>query len=83
MLFQHMEILKDDAEKVLHSICQHIWKTQQWPQAFPVRIQPEVVWARGNMAHGYRQPPDPECEVQAASSVPLPQGHVLGNPHIS
>ena len=25
-------ILKDDAEKVLHSICQQIWKTQQWPQ---------------------------------------------------
>ena len=26
------QILKDGAEKVLHSICQHIWKTQQWPQ---------------------------------------------------
>ena len=25
-------ILEDDAMKVLHSICQHIWKTQQWPQ---------------------------------------------------
>ena len=25
-------ILKDDAVKVLHSICQHIWKTQPWPQ---------------------------------------------------
>ena len=25
-------ILKDDAGKVLHSICQQIWKTQQWPQ---------------------------------------------------
>ena len=25
-------ILEDDAVKVLHSICQHIWKTQQWPQ---------------------------------------------------
>ena len=24
--------LKDDAVKVLHSICQQIWKTQQWPQ---------------------------------------------------
>ena len=24
-------ILKDDAVKVLHSICQQIWKTQQWP----------------------------------------------------
>ena len=26
------QILKDDAVKVLHSICQHIWKTQQWTQ---------------------------------------------------
>ena len=26
------QILEDDAVKVLHSICQQIWKTQQWPQ---------------------------------------------------
>ena len=26
------QILKEDAVKVLHSICQQIWKTQQWPQ---------------------------------------------------
>ena len=26
------QILKDDAMKVPHSICQHIWKTHQWPQ---------------------------------------------------
>ena len=26
------QILNDDAVKVLHSICQHIWKTQHWPQ---------------------------------------------------
>ena len=26
------QILKDDAVKVQHSICQKIWKTQQWPQ---------------------------------------------------
>jgi len=26
------QILEDDAVKVLHSICQHFWKTQQWPQ---------------------------------------------------
>ena len=26
------QILKDDALKVLHSICQQLWKTQQWPQ---------------------------------------------------
>ena len=26
------QILKDDVVKVLHSICQEIWKTQQWPR---------------------------------------------------
>ena len=26
------QILKDDAVEVLHSICQHIWESQQWPQ---------------------------------------------------
>ena len=29
---QLFQILKDDVAKVLHSICQQIWKTQQWPQ---------------------------------------------------
>ena len=28
------QILKDDAVKVLHSICQQIWKAQQWPQGW-------------------------------------------------
>ena len=27
-----LKILKDDAVKMLHSVCQQIWKTQQWPQ---------------------------------------------------
>ena len=27
-----LQVLKDDAVKVLHSMCQQIWKTQQWPQ---------------------------------------------------
>ena len=27
-----LQIFRDDAVKVLHSICQQIWKTQQWPQ---------------------------------------------------
>ena len=31
ILVDLFEILKDNAVKVLHSICQHIWKTQQWP----------------------------------------------------
>ena len=29
--FELLQILKDDAVKALHSICQQIWKTQQWP----------------------------------------------------
>ena len=29
---EQFQILKDDAVKVLHAICQQIWKTQQWPQ---------------------------------------------------
>ena len=32
ILVELFQILKDDAVKVLHSICQQIWKTQQWPQ---------------------------------------------------
>ena len=32
ILVEPFQILKDDAVKVLHSICQQIWKTQQWPQ---------------------------------------------------
>ena len=30
--FELFQILKDDAVKMLHSICQQVWKTQQWPQ---------------------------------------------------
>ena len=30
--FELFQILKDDAVKVLHSICQQVWKTQHWPQ---------------------------------------------------
>ena len=33
ILVELFQILKHDAVKVLHSICQQIWKTQQWPQA--------------------------------------------------
>ena len=32
------QILKDDADKVLHSICQQIWKTQQWPQDWKMSL---------------------------------------------
>ena len=34
ILSELFQILKDDAMKVLHSICQQIWKTQQWPQVW-------------------------------------------------
>ena len=32
------QILRDDAVKVLHSMCQQIWKTQQWPQAWKMSV---------------------------------------------
>ena len=32
------QILKDDAVKVLHSICQHIWKKQQWLQDSKISV---------------------------------------------
>jgi len=32
------QILKDDAVEVLHSICQQIWKTQQWPQDWKMSV---------------------------------------------
>ena len=32
------QILKDDGFKVLHSICQQIWKTQQWPQDWKMSV---------------------------------------------
>ena len=39
------QILEDDAVKVLHSICQQIWKTQQWPQD----------WKRSVSVHSQRK----------------------------
>ena len=33
-----LQILKDDAVKVLPSICQQIWKTQQWPQDWKMSV---------------------------------------------
>ena len=32
------QILKDDAVNMLHSICQQIWKIQQWPQGYKISI---------------------------------------------
>ena len=38
ILAELLQILKDDAVKVLHSICQQIWKTQQWPQDWKMSV---------------------------------------------
>ena len=35
---ERFQILKDDAVKVLHSVCQQIWKTQQWPQDWKMSV---------------------------------------------
>ena len=45
------QILKDDAVKVLHSICQQIWKTQQWPQDWKRSV---FIWIpkQGNAKEG-------------------------------
>ena len=36
--FELFQILKDDTVKVLYSICQQIWKTQQWPQDWKMSV---------------------------------------------
>ena len=46
-----LEILKDDAVKVLHSICQQIWKTQQWPQDWKRSVF-ILIPKRGNVKEG-------------------------------
>ena len=38
ILVELFQILKDDAVKVLHSICQQIWKTQHWPQDWKMSV---------------------------------------------
>ena len=53
------QILKDDAVKVLHSICQQIWKTQQWPQdlkrsifiPIPKKGNPKIVQTTAHISH--------------------------------
>ena len=36
------QILKNDAVKVLHSVCQQIWKTQQWPQDWKTSVSFQI-----------------------------------------
>ena len=47
------QILKDDAIKLLHSICQQIWKTQQWPQD----------WKRSVFLQTPKKDNDKECSI--------------------
>ena len=42
------QILKDNAAKALHSICQQIWKTQQWPQDWKRSVSISIP-KRGNV----------------------------------
>ena len=51
-------VLKDDAVKVMHSICQQIWKTQQWPQDWKRSVSIPVS-KKGNAK---------ECSAQLYSS---------------
>ena len=48
------QILKDDAVKVLHSICQKIWKTQQWPQDWKRSVFIPIP-KKGNAIEGSKQ----------------------------
>ena len=49
------QVLKDDAVKVLHSICQQIWKTQQWPQDWKRSVFiPIPKKSNGNECSNYR-----------------------------
>ena len=57
------QILKDDAVKVLHSICQHIWKTQQWPQD----------WKRSVFSPTQRK----TMPKNAQTTAQLPSSHML------
>ena len=57
------QILKDDAVKVLHSVCQQIWKTQQWPQD----------WKNQSSFHSQRK----AMPKYDQTSTQLPSSHIL------
>ena len=49
-----LQILKDDAVKVLHSICQQIWTTQQWPQDWKRSVYITIPkWGNGKECSNY------------------------------
>ena len=58
------QILKDDAMKMLHSTCQQIWKTQQWPQD----------WATGSVSFQSQRKAMPK---NAQTTAQLHSSHTL------
>ena len=74
------QILKDDAVKVLHSICQHIWKTQQWPGLEKVSFHSNpkerqcqrMFQLLHNCTHLTQQPSDPQNSPSQASEIREP-----------
>ena len=58
------QILKDDAVKVLPSICQQVWKTQQWPQD----------WKRGQFSFQFQRKAMPK---NAQTTTQLHSSHTL------
>ena len=60
------QILKDDAVKVLHSICQHIWKTQQWSQDWKRSVFIPV-------------PKNRQCQRNVQTTAQLHSSHRLEN----
>ena len=59
------QILKDDAVKVLHSICEQIWKTQQWPQD----------WKRSVCIPTPKKGNAKECSKYQSYSLPMLVGY--------
>ena len=62
-----LQILKDDAVKVLHLICQQIWKTQQWPQDWKQSVFIPIP-KKGNAK---------ECSNYNSKSKRVPEKHLL------
>ena len=67
ILAELFKILKDDAMKVLHSICQQIWKTQQWPQ----------YWKRSVLIPVLKKGNAKECSNYCTIALILPASKIM------
>ena len=75
------EILKDDIVEVLHSVCQQIWKTQQWPQDWkrsvfipnPRKVLPKMFKLLHSCTHLTRQESIAQNSPSQASTVHKPE----------